>query len=181
MIKLKQNIIFYSLILIIIISAHFNSTEILFANGKINYQFKESYPFKVGYGTTPQSPTTGNLKISLKVNYIDTQKPMTRGNVSFMAKGDNQIGYSITKQMTETIEMGHYHSNFEIPYEGMWEFKFTIDDGMQKETIAFQRLVSKPEPYQGVLTSIALIVFIIILSLTVRTIIKNKSNNTSSS
>ena len=70
---MKPNTKYKYLLLLIVITSYIYSTEILFANGQINYQFIESHPFKIGFGTTPQSPTTGNLKISLKINYIDSE------------------------------------------------------------------------------------------------------------
>ena len=173
---MKQNAKFKYLLLLIVITSYIYSTEILFANGQINYQFKESHPFKIGFGTTPQSPTTGNLKISLKINYINSEQPMIKGNVSFLARENNQKVYSINKNMIETIEFGHYHSNIEIPTEGLWVFKFTINDGIQTNTITFESEVTKRDPYQGIITSIALLAFITALSFTIRTIIKNRSN-----
>ena len=102
---------------------------------------------------------------------------MTKGNVSFSAKQNQQKAYSINKNMTQTIELGHYHSNVEIPTEGLWQFRFTINDGIQTNTVYFESNVVKRDPFQGILTSIALLAFIIALSLTIRTIIKNRSNN----
>jgi len=173
----KNTILNYIILFIIFTFSYINSTQTVFANGQINYQFKESPPFKIGYGTTPEFPTIGNLGISLKVNYIDSEEPMIKGNISFIAKQPNQNDYSINKNMIETIQLGHYHSNIEIANEGIWEFKFTIHDGRQTKTISFESEVIKPDPYKGIFTSIALLAFIITLSLTIKTIIKNRSNN----
>ena len=173
---MKPNTKYKYLLLLIVITSYIYSTEILFANGQINYQFIESHPFKIGFGTTPQSPTTGNLKISLKINYIDSEQPMIKGNVSFLAKENNEKVYSVNKKMIETIEFGHYHSNIEIPTEGLWVFKFTINDGIQTNTVTFESEVAKRDPYPGIITSVALLAFITALSFTIRTIIKNRSN-----
>ena len=95
---MKRDSSFIYLLLLIVITSCIYSTEILFANGQINYRYQESDPFKIGFGTTPQSPTTGNLKISLKINYINSEEPMTKGNVSFSAKQNQQKTYSINKK-----------------------------------------------------------------------------------
>ena len=174
---MKRDSSFIYLLLLIVITSCIYSTEILFANGQINYRYQESDPFKIGFGTTPQSPTTGNLKLSLKINYINSEQPMIKGNVSFLARENNQKVNSINKNMIETIEFGHYHSNIEISTEGLWQFRFTINDGIQTNTVYFESNVVKRDPFQGILTSIALLAFIIALSLTIRTIIKNRSNN----
>ena len=164
-----------TLMSLLLLGLHVQSGILIEANGSIrSYEKKVIGEYVIGLGTTPPSPSMGVTHFAAFVEneqtgnkYVDAEIEF----VSFFSAIDlPEVGPELMKN--SIMDPMYYEIDTSFDKEGVWFVMLTVRRGGDEVSVVYEVEVQKPNPIVPILTVGTLLFFLAILSLSLRSWIK---------
>lgn len=161
-----------------------------YANGRVvEFDRRIAGPYEIALGKTPTPPRVGNFYLSILITDAASREPVrdakvivsaigppAEGEASPMADGP-EIGPIVVAPDLEDVENypGYYDSEvIVLNRAGVWKFTVSVDGAAGAASAEFPVDVITPNPLTGIITLVALIVFVIVVALAIRMYIRER-------
>ena len=164
-----------TLMSLLLLGLYIQSGILIEANGSIrSYEKKVIGEYVIGLGTTPPSPSMGVTHFAAFVEneqtgnkYVDAEIEF----VSFFSAIDlPEVGPELMKN--SIMDPMYYEIDTSFDKEGVWFVMLTVRRGGDEVSVVYEVEVQKPNPIVPILTVGTLLFFLAILSLSLRSWIK---------
>ena len=154
------------------------SPEDISAHGRLDrIEKKEFKKYEIGFGTNPSPPRVGFTRLIVTLDDRDTQTPIIGESITIVGVSPDSekitIGPLIGAMDFSTTSY-HYHGDINIHQNGKWEFLVMFEIDNIQVSIPFQSDVKDSNIFPGIISTIILISFIIIIAFSLRGSISNK-------
>ena len=161
-----------------------------YANGRvIEWDFRTVGPYQIGFGKIPKSPVVGNFFVSILLTDLASEGRIIGANVVISATGPPdegetspmrdgpEIGPIVVQPDPDPEQFPGYYDSETIMLDrpGWWTFSVLVDSPSGgKATAEFPVNVTTPNPITGIVTLVALVAFIVVVSLAIRMYIRER-------
>ena len=161
-----------------------------YANGRvIEWDLRTVGPYQIGFGKIPKSPVVGNFFVSILLTEAASEAPVIDASVVISAtgppiegatspmRGGPEIGPIVVQPDPNPEQYPGYYDSETIMLDrpGWWTFSVLVDSPSGgKATAEFPVNVTTPNPITGIVTLVALVAFIVVVSLAIRMYIRER-------
>lgn len=141
------------------------------ANGSVvNFVTKTAGPYEVSLGTSPPSPSVGNLHLALYINETETGALVTDAVVIVTGTGPEAAAPEIgpLQAVHMTGDTRYYDINTSVDREGTWTFVLDVNGPAGQGSVEYQIDVVKSNPVVAILTVLFLVVLVAIIAFAFR-------------
>ena len=169
--------------------AHRASSQ-AYANGRtVEFERQVAGSYEIAFGKIPPTPIVGNFFVSILLTDTTSNAPLMGANVVMSATGPPledetsptgdgpEIGPIVVQPDPNPEQYPGYYDSDTIVLErpGQWTFTVSVDTPESGEATAeFLVDVTTPNPITGIVTLVALLAFIVVVSLAVRMYIRER-------
>ena len=155
----------------------------------IEWDFRTVGPYQIGFGKIPKSPVVGNFFVSILLTDLASEGRIIGANVVISATGPPdegetspmrdgpEIGPIVVQPDPDPEQFPGYYDSETIMLDrpGWWTFSVLVDSPSGgKATAEFPVNVTTPNPITGIVTLVALVAFIVVVSLAIRMYIRER-------
>ena len=157
------------------------SPEDISAHGRLDrIEKKEFAKYEIGFGTNPSPPKVGFTRLIVTLDDRDTQTSIIGESITIVGMSPNSekitVGPLIGSMDFSTASY-HYHGDINIDQNGKWEFLVMFEVDILQVSVPFQSDVKDSNIFPGIISTIILISFIVIIAFSLRGFISNKFMN----
>ncbi len=154
-----------------------------FANGRVvEFERRLAGKYEIALGKIPATPIVGNLHLTMTITDTTASTPVMGAKVLVSAIGppsvegaDPSMDISPTAAEPDPNDPIYYDVAVNVDRPGVWQFTIQVEaDGAEPSTAEFPVEVSTPNPITGIVTLLALVVFIAVIALAVRVYIRER-------
>jgi len=173
----KLNIFFCFIFATLFIFWNYEHVE---AHGGVTVFKKQTVgPYEIQFGTSPRSPSPGQVHIALRIVSLETGLPLNGESVQVSGTMQGVEDYPIGSFEPVLVDQFmddpvFWDADIMVSEEGNWSFKLIIDDDGDFYEAYYDVKVQKSNPIVGIFSVIGLILFLTVLALAVRTYFKPK-------
>ncbi|MDA1188537.1 MAG: FixH family protein [Chloroflexi bacterium] len=141
------------------------------ANGAVvDFQTRTAGPYEVSLGTSPPSPSPGNLHITMFVRESATGQLVLDAVVTVAGMAPEVTGKGIGPVEAEHLsgDPQFYDVNTSVDQEGTWKFVVDVSGPAGEGTAEFDIQVIEPNPVVAILSVIFAVLLVIIIAMTTR-------------
>ena len=155
------------------------------ANGSVrSYEKKIVGFYEIGFGTVPPSPRPGVIHFAVYVEDTDNKVRYTDATVVLYVVGNSSEGQPVSElgphQMVNTLlDPTYYELNMPLDTQGVWHVRIEVIADKGEVNTVFEVKVLETNPIIPILTLVVLLLFLLVLSMSVRAWIKEyrRKNN----
>lgn len=154
------------------------------ANGRVlTYDTRTAGPYEVAVGKIPETPTVGELHLTMTITEIATALVIRDADVVITAIGPDsseiEIGpLNATSELQVLIEEPTYYDIVtEVDRIGTWVFTINVTSEVGSGSADFPVEVREANPITGIATLIALLAFVVVVGLSVRVFLKERGKS----
>lgn len=149
------------------------------ANGRIiSYERQTAGPYEIALGTIPESPSVGNLHLSLTVGALssDAPVPVLDAVVTVVGSGPDALQTEIGPVAVgnSVREPRFYEANVGVDRVGVWTFDIMVASDLGEASATFEVRVQEISLLPGFLTLVVLVALLLILGLSVRSYLRQQ-------
>lgn len=184
--------------------AHFVASSVHANGRVIEFDRRVAGPYEIAFGKIPSTPIVGNFYMSIRLTEAESKAPVLSANVVVSATGppvegeasptmDGSPMPSPTRDSPEIGPIvvnpdpdsqnypGYYDTEQPIVLDrtGLWVFTVSVDSAQagaatDRVTAEFPVEVTTPNPITGIITLVALLMFIIVVALAIRMFVRER-------
>lgn len=197
---LSENLVRLSVIGVILLGmavaavAHFAAPRAN-ANGRVvEFDRRIAGPYEIALGKIPPTPIVGNFYLSILLTEAESKAPVLGANVAISAigppvegeasptMGEPEIGPIVVNPDPDPQNYpGYYDTEQPIVLDrtGLWVFTVSVDSAeagtpTDRAAAEFPVEVTTPNPITGIVTLLALLMFIIVVALAIRMFLRER-------
>ena len=164
-----------TLMSLLLLGLYVQSGILIEANGSIrSYEKKVVGEYVIGLGTTPPSPSMGVTHFAAFVENEQTGHKYVDAEIEFVSFSSTidlpEVGPELMKN--SIMDPMYYEIDTSFDKEGVWFVMLTVRRGGDEVSVVYEVEVQKPNPIVPILTVGTLLFFLAILSLSLRSWIK---------
>ena len=164
-----------TLMSLLLLGLYVQSGILIEANGSIrSYEKKVVGEYVIGLGTTPPSPSMGVTHFAAFVENEQTGHKYVDAEIEFVSFFSTidlpEVGPELMKN--SIMDPMYYEIDTSFNKEGVWFVMLTVRRGGDEVSVVYEVEVQKPNPIVPILTVGTLLFFLAILSLSLRSWIK---------
>ena len=142
--------------------------------GVTEFRKERAGPYEVAFGTSPRSPSPGPVHVSLRVVDLAGGEPVPDAAVTLSGRVDGGQGSepdSFKEVAAELYESDPVFWDADILIEqvGDWVFRVDVEGEVGSGAADFEVKVRSSSPVTGIITIIALVAFLTVVALAMRT------------
>ena len=164
-----------TLMSLLLLGLYIQSGILIEANGSIrSYEKKVIGEYVIGLGTTPPSPSIGVTHFAAFVENEQTGNKYVDAEIEFISFFSAiDLPEAVPELMKNSImDPMYYEIDTSFNKEGVWFVMLTVKRGGDEVSVVYEVEVQKPNPIVPILTVGTLLFFLAILSLSLRSWIK---------
>ncbi len=145
------------------------------ANGRVvRYERRVSGPYEIALGTIPDSPSVGNLHLTMTVADASSKATVIGAEITVTGDGPDPASTRIGPQAAQSnlTNPSFYDLNTSVDSEGIWMFMVSVRSELGDAQAEFPVEVRNPSPIAGILTLVVLIALLAILGFSLRAYLK---------
>lgn len=134
-------------------------------------------PYNLTIGTIPDPPTVGEAILILEVTNSDTNQRIVGLNVTIVPQGpeDMEGAPDNLNAIADSYDPTLYETRAELPSPGPWTFDVIVEGQDGSGEAQFSYDVKRVNPIGGIITLVTLLAFLIVIGLSMRAFLKERS------
>ena len=138
---------------------------------------QESGPYMISMGTVPRSPVKGRIHITVTVSDKSSGIFITDADVIITGIGPSESASQIGPMaaLSDVQAPRFYDLDTQVDYEGRWVFTVDVISNHGQASAIFPIEVVNTNYLTGIISMVALISFLLVLGLSIRFVLANRS------
>lgn len=146
------------------------------ANGRvINRTTLNAGPYVLSVGNIPDPPQVGALHLTTTVSDAATETFIVNAEVTVTGAGPEGATTEAINAANSPADLTSYDMGTVVDTIGMWTFTFDVSAELGNASAEYAVEVVKPTPLTGIITGVAILVFVVVIGFTIRIFFRDRS------